>query len=76
MQNYSYTCVTAIKLNNWNALTSETEVKNRLKHAKFTNNGDPRNASWEHQCGYSDYDIMLILPGDSYNGMTRGEGTV
>ena len=36
IQNDSYTYVTAVKLNNWDALTSETEVKNRLKHAMFT----------------------------------------
>ena len=35
---YVYTYVTAMKLNNWDVLTSEKEVETRLKHAMFTVN--------------------------------------
>ena len=64
-QNDSYTYVTAMKLNNWDALPSETWVKHRLEHAIFTFDSFhlpasmiSRNARWEHQCRYSDKVIL------------------
>ena len=64
IQNDSYTYVTAMKLNNWDAVTSETGDKKMLKtgnvYFRFMSPpciADPRNARWEHQCRYSDVGI-------------------